>query len=115
MYQIFVKTLQGKLVTVDVEDQTTIGQVKSIALKKQGYSVSPDHVRLSCLHRRYRLSEGETITACGVEREQTLQMYWRGPVSKPVTDYNPNPNPNHKASSVTHYKVKVLDVPEPHA
>ena len=81
MYQVFVKTLRGNLVTIDVDDTTTIGTVKQEALKKQPYQVCQEYVKLRPLHQHSNLEEKNSLTACGVEKEQTLQMHWRGPVT----------------------------------
>ena len=81
MYQVFVKTLRGNLVTIDVDDTTTIGTVKQEALKKQPYQVCQEYVKLRPLHQHSNLEEKNSLTACRVEKEQTLQMHWRGPVT----------------------------------
>jgi len=77
--QIFVKTLTGKTVTLDVEPWDNIYIVKTKFQDKDG--VPPDQQRL--IFNGVQLEEGWTLSACNIQKEDTLHMvmYLRGMIS----------------------------------
>ena len=79
MIQIFVKTLKGILITIDVIPTMTISEVKSIAIKKQGFRVNSEYIHIQPLHIHRTLDNSHSLEKCGITREQTLQMYWMKP------------------------------------
>ena len=77
--KIFVKTLTGKTVTLDVEPWDNIYIVKTKFQDKDG--VPPDQQRL--IFNGVQLEEGWTLSACNIQKEDTLHMvmYLRGMIS----------------------------------
>lgn len=74
--QIFIKDLQGRTVTVDVEAQDTVLSVKEKTYEKQLYLFSngtpPDNQRMIFAGRR--LQDGYTLTECNIQKEATLHL-----------------------------------------
>ncbi|CAG8612181.1 9993_t:CDS:2 [Paraglomus brasilianum] len=109
--QIFVKTLTGRTITVEVDSLETVEDVKQKIQEKEG--IPPD--QQSLVYSRKQLIEDRTLTEYNIEKDSTLHLALRllgGAKKRKKKSYTTPKKIKHKRKKVKLAVLKYYKVDE---